>query len=95
MIEWITGQQTVTATYTEPKWIKRITKIHDERPEEFKRFIVNEDGSVCATFPKKWVKNNPGSTTVNRTRKPMTEEEKKVLVERLTNGRKKKQKEEN
>lgn len=60
-IEWLTGSHTVTATYTDRKYINRISKLYEERPNEFELFIKNTDGSVCAKFPKKWVKNNPGS----------------------------------
>lgn len=94
VIEWITGARYVTATYTERKFINRITAIYLERPKEFKKFIKNKDGSVCATFPKKWVKNNPGSATNAEIDPDQAEKPKKTLTEeqkaKMQAGRKKK-----
>ena len=97
VIEWITGAHYVTATYTERKFINRITNIYKDRPNEFKKFIKNKDGSICATFPKKWVKNNPGSATNAEINPDQPEKPKKTLTEeqkaKMQAGRAKKKQE--
>lgn len=47
--------------------------------------LKNEDGSVCAKIPLRWVKINPGS----KNRRVMTEEQKEAARIRLAEARKK------
>lgn len=61
MIEFNTGNHFTTVTFTSRKEINRIKKIYETRSSEFKYLIENADGSICAKFPKKWIKINPGS----------------------------------
>lgn len=87
MVEWITGQHYCTITLTTTKYVNRIKKIYEERKDEFKYFTENEDGSICAKFPLKWLKFNPGSKPGTRTKREMTEEQKEALRQRLAAGR--------
>ena len=48
MIEFISGTRTATVTFTNQKHINRIKKIHEDRKDEFKYFVENDDGSICA-----------------------------------------------
>jgi hypothetical protein len=90
MIEFLAGARTATVTFTNQKHINKIKKIYAERSSEFGYFIVNDDGSVCAKIPLKWVKINPGSVPGTRAKREMTEEQKEVLRQRLAAGRAKK-----
>ena len=46
--------------------------------------MENDDGSICAKLPKKWVKINPGSKPYpNKPKKQMSEEQKARLIEGL------------
>ena len=87
MIEFISGSRTCTVTFTNQKHINRMKKIYEERKEDFKYFIVNNDGSVCAKIPLKWLKINPGS----KTGRVLTDEQKEAARTRLANARMKKQ----
>ena len=90
MIEFISGTRTATVTFTNRKHISRIKKLYEERGDEFKYYHENEDGSVCAKLPLKWIKVNAGSVPGTRAKREMTEEQKQALRERLAKGRAKK-----
>ena len=84
MIEFLSGTRTATVTFTNQKHINRMKKLYEERKDEFKYFKENEDGSVCAKIPVKWVRIGAGRTG---TKREMTEEQKKELAERLKKAR--------
>jgi len=90
MIEFISGTRTATVTFTNRKHISRIKKLYEERGDEFKYYHENEDGSVCAKLPLKWIKVNAGSKPGTREKREMTDEQKQALRERLAKGRAKK-----
>ena len=85
MIEFISGTRTATVSFTNQKHINRIKKLYEERKDDFKYFVENPDGSVCAKIPLKWIKINPGS----KDGRIMTEEQKEAARIRLANARKK------
>lgn len=85
MVEFISGTRTATVTFTNQKHINRIKKLYEERKDDFKYFVENPDGSVCAKIPLKWVRINPGS----KTGRVMTEEQKEAARIRLANARNK------
>lgn len=80
-IEYLTREHYATVTFTDRKMINRIKKVYEERKDEFKYLVENNDGSICAKIPKKWVKINPGSKTdPNKPKKQMSEEQKAKLL---------------
>lgn len=79
MIEFLTGTRSATVTFTNQKHINRIKKLYEERKDDFKYFKQNDDGSVCAKIPLKWIKINAGS----KTGRVMTEEQKEAARIRL------------
>ena len=85
MIEFISGARTATVTFTNQKHINRIKKLYEERKDDFKYFVENPDGSICAKLPLKWIKINAGS----KEGRVMTEEQKEAARIRLANARKK------
>ena len=85
VVEFISGTRTATVTFTNQKHINRIKKLYEERKDDFKFFIENEDGSICAKLPLKWIKINAGS----KEGRVMTEEQKEAARIRLANARKK------
>ena len=84
-IEFISGTRTATVTFTNQKHINRLKKIYEERKDDFKYFVENKDGSVCAKIPLRWLKINPGS----KNGRVMTEEQKEAARIRLAEARKK------
>lgn len=87
MIEFISGQRTATVTFTNQKHINRMKKLYEERGDEFKYFKENEDGSVCAKIPLKWIKVNAGALPGTGKKREMTEVQKEELRKRLAEGR--------
>ena len=85
MIDFISGTRTATVTFTNKKHINRIKKLYEERKDDFKYFVENPDGSVCAKLPLKWIKIHAGS----KEGRVMTEEQKEAARIRLANARKK------
>lgn len=83
VIEFISNTRTATVTFTNKKHINRIKKLYEERKDDFKYFVENPDGSVCAKLPLKWIKVNPGS----KTGRIMTEEQKEAARIRLQKAR--------
>lgn len=83
VLEFISGTRTVTVSFTNKKHINRIKKLYEERKDDFKYFVENPDGSVCAKLPLKWVRINPGS----KNGRVMTEEQKEAARIRLQKAR--------
>ena len=79
MIEFLTHAKTATVTFTNQKHINRIKAIYEERKDEFKYLVENDDGSVCAKIPLRLIKINPGSAPGTGQKREMTEEQKEVL----------------
>ncbi len=84
-IEFLTGEKTCTASFSNRKHINRVKKLHTEHPDDFDYFVENADGSVCVKFPLSWVKISP-----KRTGRKYTEEERRVIAERFKKAREKK-----
>jgi hypothetical protein len=87
MIEFLSGQRTATVTFTNVKHINRMKKLYEERKDEFKYFVENKDGSICAKIPLKWIKVNAGALPGTGKKREMTEEQKEELRQRLAAGR--------
>ena len=79
MVEWLSGSHSATVTFTNRKHINRIKKLYEEHKDDFKYFVENEDGSVCAKIPVKWIKLNAGS----KNRRVMTDEQREAARIRL------------
>lgn len=83
-MEFISGTRTATVTFTNAKHIKMIKKLYESHPDDFKYFVENEDESICAKIPLKWIRISAGRTG---TKREMTEEQKEALRQRLAEGR--------
>ena len=84
MIEFLLGTHTATVTFTNAKHIKKIKELYESHPDDFKYFTENNDGSICAKIPLKWVRISAGRTGAKR---EMTDEQKEALKQRLAAGR--------
>lgn len=88
MIDFVSGKHSATVSFTNGKHIRRIKAIHEERADEFKFYCENEDGSVCATIPLKWIKINPGSKPdPDKPKRELSPEQRERLLEALAKGR--------
>lgn len=82
-IEFYTGSDIVTVTFTQTKFKNKIISLAKKYPDEVD--IVTNDGVyVCAHIPLKYLKiTRPAGRT-------LTDEQKKATKERLTNARRRK-----
>ena len=55
-IEFLYGDKTATCTFCSPKYVNKIKKLVKDRSEECKIVAENEDGSIVAHIPVKWIK---------------------------------------
>ena len=77
-VEFLNLQRTMTVSFCSQKWINKIKKYAESHPDQVKIIANNEDGSICAHIPTKWLKISPP-----RQGREMTEEEKDAARERL------------
>lgn len=80
-IEFLRDQKIATGTFCQGRYVSKIKKLAEERPDECQITDENPDGSIVAHFPVSWVKIAP-PREVN-----LTEEQKTVLAERLRSAR--------
>lgn len=86
-IEWLNGQDTVTFSFSQKKFINKVRALAEKYPDEVKIYAENNDGSITGNLPLKFVKiSAPRQIT-------MDDETKANLAERLRLNREKKVKE--
>jgi hypothetical protein len=51
VIEWYTGDDTCTATFTQKKFINRIRRLSETHGKRVKIVAENADGSITCKFP--------------------------------------------
>lgn len=56
VIEWITGENTISATLTQKKYINKVRKLSKDWPCLVSILAENEDGSIFARLPLKALK---------------------------------------
>ena len=78
VIEWIRNSPMATVTFCQGKYITKIRKLAERFPEECEIVAENEDGSILAHIPTKWIK-------INNTRRELSDEEREQLAERMRN----------
>lgn len=79
-IEFLRNEKTATVTFSQRKYITKIKRLAEKYPDEVEICAENEDGSIVAHIPVKYVRISPP--------KKLTEEQKESLRERLAKVRK-------
>lgn len=74
-IEWYKGDKQATVSLTTERYITRIKKYAEDYPDECQIVAINDDSSICAHIPTKWIKISP-------TRK-VSDEQKEAAKERF------------
>lgn len=85
-IEWITGQETITVTLTQQRYINKVRKLKKRFPDQVK-VHTNADGSILAKFPLSALR----LSIIQRKEGEMSEQEKRQLRKRLEAGKAKRQ----
>lgn len=89
MVEWISGEHYITVTLTDTKRMNRIKKIYEQRPDDFKFLLEDDNGYLTAKFPLKWLKFNPGAAP-DAPKRELSEERKIAMRQALAEARAKK-----
>lgn len=55
-VEWITGDESVSVTLSQKKYISKIEKLAQKYPEDVKIVARNEDGTIFAHLPLSYLK---------------------------------------
>lgn len=76
-IEWIKGSEVAGVTASEIAFKNQVLELAKKRPEDVKIIAMNNDGSIYAHVPRKYVKL--------RAPRILTEEQRAELVERGKN----------
>ena len=50
-IEWLTGQHTITCTFSQPKFIKKVEDLQGRFPNKVKILARNDDGTILCKLP--------------------------------------------
>lgn len=56
VIEWITGQHTISCTFSQGKYIKKVKSLAEKYPDKVKIIKENDDGSIFCKLPIKSLK---------------------------------------
>lgn len=56
VIEWISGQHTITLSISQGKFIRKIEELNKKFPDKAKIIARNKDGSILAKLPIKALK---------------------------------------
>lgn len=56
VIEWITGQHTISCTFSQSKYIKKVKSLAEKYPDKVKIIKENADGSIFCKLPIKSLK---------------------------------------
>ena len=75
VIEFLNNQHSITVSFCMPKWINKVKKLSEEHPDDVKILAENEDGSICAKLPTKYLKISPP--------RKISEEQKQAASERF------------
>lgn len=80
-IEFLNGQSEITVSFCSQKWINKIKKLHDKHPEDVEILAENNDGSIYAKLPIKYLKISAP--------KMVSEEQRQAASERLKDSKNK------
>ena len=55
-IEFLNNQHSITVSFCMQKWINKVKKLKEQHPDDVKIIAENDDGSICAKLPIKYLK---------------------------------------
>lgn len=78
VIEFLNNQHTITVSFCMQKWINKIKKLKELRPDDVKILAENDDGSICAKLPIKYLKISAPKKVSEEQRQAASERFKKL-----------------
>lgn len=55
-IEFLNNQHQITVSFCMRKWVNKIKRLKEKHPDDVIIIAENEDGSICAKLPIKYLK---------------------------------------
>ena len=80
-IEFLNNQHQITVSFYMSKWINKVKKLKEEHPDDVKILAENEDGSICARLPIKYLKISAPRKVSEEQRRAASERFKKLREE--------------
>ena len=80
-IEFLNNQHSITVSVCMQKWINKVKKLKEEHPDDVKILAENEDGSICARLPIKYLKISAPRKVSDEQRQAASERFKKLREE--------------
>ena len=80
-IEFLNNQHSITVSFCMQKWINKVKKLKEEHPDDVKILAENEDGSICARLPIKYLKISAPRKVSDEQRQAASERFKKLREE--------------
>lgn len=81
VIEWLTGQDTISVTFSQKKYVNKVKALAEKHPDLVQILHENDDGSIFAHLPLKSLKL---SVIIPR---ELSEDEKEIMTQRLAEAR--------
>lgn len=78
VIEFLNNQHTITVSFCMQKWINKIKKLKELHPDDVKILAENDDGSICAKLPIKYLKISAPKKVSEEQRQAASERFKKL-----------------
>lgn len=76
VIEWISGQNEITCTFTQAKWVNKAKALQEKHPDKVKIIDINKDGSIVVKLPLKALK-------LSIIEKTLTDEQRQELAKKF------------
>lgn len=73
VVEYLTGDEFATVTAHRQKLKNQLEKLAEERPDDCKITVRNQDGTIMAKIPTSWVKISPPKKLSEETREKLSE----------------------
>lgn len=80
VFEFVENQKIATVTLSQKRFINRLRKLEKMYPEACQIVANNQDGSILAHIPTRWIRINPSST-------PLTDAERQEYLSRFESAR--------
>lgn len=79
VIEFIKDEARATVTFSQGRYKTRIKQLAESHPEECEIVAENQDGSLCAHIPVKWIRINPSKELSDEERERLSNHAKNIL----------------
>lgn len=76
VIEWVSGQHTISCTFSQTKYVNKIKSLAKKHPDKVKILAKNEDGSIFAKLPIKSLK-------LSIIERELSDEDKQIRADRM------------